>query len=256
MNGYTEQKNRIDYNIYRPGAARTLLYLSEGFLLGCGICWLVYNDVRSLPLAGVISVLFFHLRKKTLKEKRRQDLLYHFRDFITSLHAALRAGYSVENGVISAAGDVEMLYGTKDVLARELKNITAQLRVRARAEDLFAELGERSGLEDIRMFAQLLSIGKKTGGNMNRLLLQTSRILCDKIDTRQEIDAQIASRVFEQRIMSVMPACIVVYMRVSFPGFIETLYGSMPGAVMMSICLAFYTAAFFWGKKIVRVEIR
>lgn len=256
MTGYTEQKNRIDYSIYRPGIARTLKYLAEGFLLGCGVCWLAYNDLRSLPLAGAVAVLFLHLRKKALREKRRQDLLYHFRDFITSLHAALRAGYSVENGVISAAGDVEMLYGTKDVLAKELKSITAQLKVRSRVEDLFAELGERSDLEDIRMFAQLLSIGKRAGGNMNRLLLQTSRILCDKIDTRQEIDAQIASKVFEQKIMSVMPACIVVYMRVSFQGFIETLYGNLPGAVMMSICLAFYAAAFFWGRKIVRAEIR
>lgn len=246
---------RVNYGIYRPGIPKTLLFLTEGFALGCGVCWLAYNDLRALPLAGIVAVLFLKVRTRELKAKRRQDLLYHFRDFITSLHAAMRAGYSVENGVISAAKDVEMLYGEKDVLVKELTNISAQLKVRARVEDLFAELGERSGLEDIRMFAQLLAIGKKTGGNMNRLLSQTSRILCDKIDTRQEIDAQIAAKAFEQKIMSAMPACIIVYMRVSFQGFIETLYHNAFGIIVMSVCLTVYAIAFFWGRKIVRVEI-
>ena len=231
-----------------------LLILAEGLALGAAICWLCYNDPRFWPCAAAAAAVFLVVRKRSLVIKRKRELLYHFRDLITSLHASLRAGYSVENGVISAAGDLEILYGEKDVLVCEMKNITAQLRVRRRIEDLFEDLGERSGLDDIRMFAQLLSIGKKTGGNMNRLLLQTSQILCDKIDTKLEIDAQIAAKAFEQKIMSIMPACIVLYMRVSFPGFVETLYGNMFGCIVMSVCLAVYTAAFFWGRMIVRFE--
>lgn len=219
------------------------------------VCWIAYNDIRSFPVAIFVTVVFWHVKKKSLMVKRRRDLLYHFRDFIMSLHASMRAGYSVENGVISAAKDVEMLYGEKDVLTREMKNISRQLSLRIRIEELFADLGERSDLDDIKMFAQLLSIGKKTGGNMSRLLFSTSRILCDKIDTKQEIDAQIASKAFEQKIMSLMPACIILYMRVSFEGFIENLYGTLFGVIVMSVCLMVYAAAFFWGKRIISIEV-
>lgn len=257
MNGSgTKNENaQTDYSIYKPGIRWIFITAAEGFGIGCLICWLAYNDMRSLPLAAVMAILFLKLKKKTEIVKRKRELLYHFRDFVESLHTALRAGYSPENGVASAAKDLEMLYGEKDMLVTELKRITAQLRLRIRVEDLFADLGERSDLEDVQLFASLLAICRKTGGNMSRILLQTSDILCDKIDTKQEIDSQLASRAFEQKIMSIMPACIILYMRVSFHGFIETLYGNALGVFVMTACLGLYAAAFFWGRKIVNIEL-
>lgn len=241
--------------LYRQPFGLTMLYAGEGAVIGCMVCWLCYNDIRSLPLAGLIAAVFCVARNRARKQKQKRLLLYHFKDFISSLHTALRAGYSVENGVVSAVKDIEMLYGSEDLLFRELRDITAGLKVQKRVEELFFDLGERSDLSDIKMFAELLAVGKKTGGNMNRLLTRISQILCDRIDTKQEIDAQLASRVFEQRIMSLMPACMIVYLRLTFPGFIETLYGNLFGAGMMSTCLAVYAGAFVWGKKIVSIEV-
>ena len=255
MRELPEERIIQDYGTIRPGAAKGLRILLEGAALGCAVCWLCYNDPRTLPLAALIAVLFFRMRKKGLIEKRRKELLYHFRDMITSLHAALRAGYSVENAVGSAARDIEVLYGKSDVLSRELSYLVFQLRLRRRIEELFRDMGERSGLEDIRMFAQLLAVGKKTGGNLSRVLSQTSQILCEKIDTEMEIDTLLSAKKFEQKIMSLMPAAIILYMRLSFPGFIETLYGNLFGAAVMTVCLLVYAAAFLWGKQIVRVDL-
>lgn len=249
------QRENIDYRVYRPAFRERFLTLGLGLGLGAAVCWLCYNSLYAAPAAIPVMIIFYRVRIRSLAERRKQTLLYHFKDFVTALHAALRAGYSVENGVASAAKDVELLYGEKDTLTRELKNISARLRMRIRVEDLFSDLGERADLEDIRTFAELLAVGKKTGGNMSRLLQQTSHILCDKIDTRQEIDAQIAAKAFEQKIMSIMPAGIILYMRLSFSGFIEVLYGDLAGCVIMTICLAVYAAALFWGRKIVRIEV-
>ena len=246
---------RTDYETYRPGLPGLAVLFGEGFAIGCAVCWLAYNSVKALPLAGVVALIFAKTQINTLKTKRKQTLLYHFKDFASALQTALQAGYAVDQGVVSAANDVALLYGDRDVLTLELKNIAAQLQIRSRVEDLFADLGERAGLEDIRLFAQLLAIAKRTGGDMNRMLMQITRVLCDKIDTKQEIDAQIAAKAFEQKIMSLMPACIIVYMRVSFRGFIETLYGNLFGVLMMTVCLLVYAAALFWGRKIVHIEI-
>ena len=250
------KKDKTDRHLfYRITRTKQLSFIGEGLLIGCAVCWLCYNDIRSLPFAGAISFFFFREAKKEYEGKQKKILLYHFKDFISALHAALQAGYSVENGVITAAEDVELLHGSSDLLCRELQRIAARLRVRIRIEDLFYELGERSDLDDIRMFAELLEVGKKTGGNVNQLLFRISDTLCGRIETKQEIDTQLSSKVLEQKIMSIMPACIIVYLRMTFPGFVETLYGNAFGACLMSVCLAVYTAAFLWGRKIVHIEV-
>lgn len=241
--------------MYRLRPADILLLAAEGAAAGAAVCWLCYNDVRAAPVGAAVMAVFFLIKKKETEKKLQREMLYHFRDFVTALHTAIRAGYSVENGVVSAAGDIKVLHGEKNLLYRELKKIASRMQVRIRPEELFKSLGERSGLEDIRMFAELLSIGKKTGGDMNSMLLSTTEILCDKIDTKQEIDALIASKVFEQKIMSLAPACIIVYLRVSFSGFVENLYGNLPGVLIMTVNLLVYAAAFLWGRKITDIEV-
>ena len=57
------------------------------------------------------------------------------------------------------------------------------------------------------------------------------------------------------QIMSVIPLGIIGYMRLSFPEFMAGLYGNLPGAAFMSICLGAYIAAWRLGCKIVEIEV-
>ena len=59
----------------------------------------------------------------------------------------------------------------------------------------------------------------------------------------------------EFQIMSVIPLGIIGYMRLSFPEFMAGLYGNLPGAAFMSICLGAYIAAWRLGCKIVEIEV-
>ena len=248
-----KQKNQI--SIYKLTLSEALLCLIKSAAVGVTACFLCYRDIRSLPLAaGITIVLDIYLQKKT-KEKKKQLCLYRFKDFVSSLNTSLKAGYSIENGIAAAAGDMEMLYGKKDIMTCELKNITARLRIRIRVEELFVDLGERSDIDDIRLFARLLAISRRTGGNMTAMLSGTVNVICGKIETRQEIDAQISEKSFEQTIMSLMPAGIIIYLSISFPEIINALYGNAFGRVMMTAALVIYAAGYFWGRKIVDIKL-
>ncbi len=76
-----------------------------------------------------------------------------------------------------------------------------------------------------------------------------------KIEVEKEIEAAIAGKVFEQRIMSVMPFVIILYMQLSFPELIAPLYGSIIGTLTMTLCLILYCAAFWLGNRIVDIEV-
>ena len=248
--GIPEKQGKTDYTVYRFSGKELLRYGAAGALLGCAAVWLVYQRVWAAPLAAAAAAVYLSMTRKRLRTERQQKLQYHFRDLLSSLHTAMTAGYSLENGIRSAGQDLEKLYGPADDLVREMKEMLLQMSYQQPAEQLFRDLGERSGVEEIRNFGEILTIAKRTGGSMDRVLGSTWHNLCEKIDTAREIDAMTAAKRYEQKLMCLMPAGIVVYLKLSFPGFLDSMYGNAAGAAVMTGCLAVYLAAFFLGRRI------
>ena len=246
---------KIIYSEYKYSAVELFKYTAVGAGTGLLICWLCYHSIYSVPAAAVVAVIYLKKKKTSLMEKRKKQLQYHFKDFIGAFHTSLNAGYSIENGIKEALADIKQMYGEKDVMTKEIRIMLSSLKVGRSVEEVFYELGERSGLEDIRLFAELLAIGKRQGGRLGKILGDTKYIICGKIDTEQEIDKQLAEKKYEQRIMSLMPACVILYLRLTFDGFIEQLYGNLTGVIIMSICLVVYAAAFYLGERIVDIKV-
>lgn len=213
--------------------------------------WICYESLLALPAVAAFSVFYWFQKRKQKAQERRSLLNAHFRDLLCSIHTSMAAGYSLENAVRAAAADMQKLYGPADVISRETAWMVRQMNLQQPVERLFSDLGERSGDEDIRMFGEILVIARRTGGNMQNILASTRRNLCDRIDTREEIETVIASRRLEQNIMSVMPAGVLLYLKFSFGDFLDPLYGNPAGVLVMSACLGLYLAAFFLGRKII-----
>ncbi len=251
-----ERKNqRVYYNEYHYSFWEFLKYLCIGLLIGILAVWLCYRSVWGLPFAVLFAILYVRRKKKTLIERRKNLLLFHFKDFIGALHTALSSGYSVENGIRSSLSDMRQLYGENDVIVRELRIMAAGLKLHRPVEELFADFGERSGLEDIRLFSELVAIAKRQGGSMGKVLSDTREIITQKIETAQEIDKILSSKIYEQKIMSIMPAAVILYLRMTFDGFIEQLYGNFIGVMIMTACLMVYILAYWMGRRIVHIEV-
>ena len=242
---------RTDYSTYHFSPRERLRTLAEGTAIGLCIVWLCYRSLWALPLLVPVTAIYARLRKRSLAAARRFRMNLHFRDFLSALHTGMAAGYSLENGIRSAARDLEHLYGPADPLVYELREIVRQMSFQRPVEVLFRDLGRRSHVEDIGSFGEVLLIAKRTGGDMGEILQTAWRNLCGKIDTREEIETVLASRRYEQQIMSLMPAGILVYLRIAFGDFLDPLYGSLAGAAVMTACLLLWTAAWLWGRYLV-----
>ena len=246
---------RIRYDVYRMTAPERIKYGAVGLALGSLVCWLCYHSIYSAPLAAAVMLIYISAKKKSLKEERKKRLLYHFKDFLGALHTALNSGYSVENGTAEALEDIRSLHGDNDVMTFEIRYMLSGLRLGRQIDEMFEELAQRSGVEDIRLFSELLSIGKRRGGRLGKILGDTKHIICGKIETEQEIDRQLSSKKYEQKIMSLMPACIIIYLRLTFDGFIEQLYGNLLGVIIMTVCLGVYVCAYCMGRKIADIKV-
>ena len=71
-----------------------------------------------------------------------------------------------------------------------------------------ADMGRRSGIQDIDQFAQVAA-AKRSGGELTDIISQTAGIIRDKIQVQEEIHTMTAARVFEQKIMNGIPFGII-----------------------------------------------
>ena len=69
------------------------------------------------------------------------------------------------------------------------------------------------------------------------------------------IESAVASKRYEQTLMSFLPCGILLYLQLISPGFLEVLYTTALGAGVMTVCLAIYIAAVLWGRRIVDIRV-
>lgn len=225
---------------------------------GCAVTAILYLFYNTVFVLLAFPAAFFICRKYIKKEaeKRKKDELNtQFKDMLISMTAAMRAGYSVENALKEALSEMEMTYGADSAICKELCIMINQLKVGSPAEEVFFDFAGRSTVEDIETFASVFKIAKRSGGDMVEIMRKTSADISAKVDTKNEIAVLISAKRLEQNIMMLMPAAIIVYMRLSSDGLLDPLYGNAAGILIMSACLGVYALAWYLGRKITDIEV-
>lgn len=213
-----EKENR-DYGVYRFTGKEILKYLGECGFFCLGVAYLFYESAWAFLFMIPVPFIFLGWKKKQCIRERKKRLNYQFRDALNAMSVAVQAGYSVENAVSACTRDMERLYEPDSDIVKEFRYIESQQRVSVPVEELFFDLGERSGVEDIENFASVFKTAKRTGGDMSRVLEKVARMLGDKIDVKKEIETTLSAKKSEQMIMSLMPAGIIAYLKLTSPGF-------------------------------------
>ena len=246
---------RPDYHMYRCTPKETarilLIYLALVFV----ISFFFYNSLWAVFIFLPPGYLFLQYQVKEKGAGRRKKLLYDFREALNSLAVSLRAGYSVENAFREAAGDLSSTAGEDSDITREWQYMAGRIRLSEPVEPLICDFAARSGVEDIENFAAVFSAAKRMGGNIGAIVRDAAESIQSRIEVEREIEASLASKRFEQRIMTAMPAGIIVYMRLGSPGFLDIMYTTLLGRLIMTVCLILYGAAVWWSRKIVTIEV-
>lgn len=76
-----------------------------------------------------------------------------------------------------------------------------------------------------------------------------------KLETQREIQVLVQEKRYEQKVMNLMPLIMILYLRLGNGDFMEILYTTVSGRVLMTICLIVYLAAYYMAEKIVDIKI-
>lgn len=202
-------------------------------------------------LAGIYP--FYEKQKK--RDARLRRLTLEFKECALLLAGALSTGYSIENAFTVSVQELCLLYGEEGLMFAEMKRMEAMIRINYPVEQVLMEFGERSGLEDVKNFAQVFVVAKRSGGQLGDILRNTAEVIRQKVQIQEEIKTLTAARQFEQKIMNMLPCGIIGYMNLTSPGFLDLMYETAIGKIVMTLCLLVCLAAMAVAGKILDLQV-
>ena len=246
----------ISYTDYCFSKREKVRYGAIGMGIGSMTAVLFFNHIFAvILLAFAGGFLFLKYYCRVLAKRQQEILVLQFKDAMESMISALSAGYSLENSVFETQKDLALMYRKEDLIMREFDYFVTQVRLHVPVEKLMMDLGERSGMEDIKVFSEILITARKTGGNLVKIMKRTAENISQKIETKREIETVIAGKKMEAGCMNLIPIGIILYLRICSPGFLDPLYGNLPGIMIMTVSLAVYIFAFWWSRKITDISV-
>lgn len=232
-----------------------------GFVLGGYGCIFVilYLFYHSLffSLAGGMLIFCFTGKYRAWKaEKRRTLLITQFKDLLYSMTSYTAANLQLSEALEGSLSSLKLLYDEQSPLVMELNCMVRNIKENKENDvRLLKDFAGRSHCEDIENFVQVYSACIITGGDLEKVLKNTIEILMDKITIDKEIRTLTSQKRFEGNIITAMPLIVIMFLNVFSPDYLEPLYVTVPGRLIMTGALAGLLAAHYMTGKMTSIEV-
>lgn len=245
----------MDYENYIFKYKEKIVLCAQWILISGMIGYFFYKSWLAFGVIMMCIPFYIKWRRKAYIKRRQWELTLAFREAAGMVSGNLQAGNSVENAFRKTYTDISQLYGKEADISLEFLAIGRGLDRNMLLENLLMDFGNRSGVEDIKEFADIFAVAKRSGGNLREIIADTAEAISAKTEMKRELRILISEKQFEQKIMSVIPFFILAYIGMTSPGYFNTLYHNLSGIGIMSACLVAYVAALWWGMKITEIEV-
>lgn len=205
-------------------------------------------------LVGIAAwFIFYPMRCKQLKEKRKIELTQQFRSLLEALAVSLSSGMNMSESLVSAHNDLIVEYSEKAYIVGEVKEMINGIQNNIPIEDMMKFLGRRSEIDDIENFGTVFEICYRAGGNMKDIVRRTNNIISEKIEIANEIETALASNKSQFSAMMVIPVVLMLMLRMMSSSFAAS-FATLPGIISITIAIGLFFAAYKLGQKIMDIK--
>lgn len=246
--------NAIDYNYFYMSILVRIACFIVGMIIGFSVGYIFYESIFLSLIAGTVcGVVAQPIYHNYFIQKRKKDLTIQFKDMLESLSTSIGAGSNVQDAFQSAYKDMCVQYTEDSYIAREVWLINSGLYNNISIESLLVDFGERSGVGDIKNFANVFDTCYRKGGNIKDVIKNTYQIISDKIEIELEIKTVVASKTSEQNIMLVMPVLLVIMLK-SMAGDVVNLNTAV-GRLSTTFAIIICGIAYMISRKILSIKV-
>lgn len=245
----------IDYKIYAFSKDEGKYYylISTTILISLG--YLFYSNIIISFLLGFLSLKLVRHYKKFMLAKRRRELNFQFRDLLFSISTSIATGRQIGEALIEASNNLEIIYENHDFINIELREINKRIiNSKESIEKILFDFANRCALEDITNFVDILSTCRKTGGDINKVIMKSCNAIMDKISMQREVESLTAQKKLEGIILTSIPLITIFLLRITSPDYIQILYDSFTGKIIMTFALCGIIAAYALIIKITQID--
>ena len=244
---------QTDYRFYQLNKEETIKY----YVCVSAICFvlgmLFYNNVIASAALCAITPLFKSKYANYKCEKRKKRLLEHFKDVLYSISASVAAGRQMPQAIADAAHQAEML---GNEIASELNYMVSMYNeAHGKIEDLLTDFGERSGIDEVKLFASSYRLCKKSGGDIEDVCLKSAYLLIERIDYQSEVNAVLSEKKLDTILLMAMPPAILFFLNLSSYDYVSLLYQGLEGRIIMTVSLFLMALAGVWSLKIMTLDL-
>lgn len=262
----------LNYTVYHLKTWEKIVYFLIAFSVGAFVGYLFYGNlgkdeygqatiityVLNIMIPTIVGIIagkmFLPMREKQIIEKRRKNLRDQFRNMLEGLVTSLGAGNNVPDSFSAVYEDLKIQYESDAYIIKELEIILEGIRHNVPVENIIMDFGERSGIDDIKTFANVFNISYRKGGNIKDVIRNTHSIISEKIEIAEDIETTVTSGKMDQKIMLVMPIALISIIKFMSPEFAAN-FATPAGIASTTIAIACFVGAYFLGKSMLDIKL-
>ncbi|HCC07671.1 MAG TPA: pilus assembly protein TadB [Clostridiales bacterium] len=245
-----------NYDTYSMTKVEKVKHFTIAYVFIFLISYLFYANIAISLLFSCSAYFYLEIKKKQIILKRKRQLLLEFKDAIYLLSTSFSSGYSVENAFKKTLEALIDLYqGQESLIVKELETIVQQIGLNKSTNALLLSFSKRAGIDDITNFVDVFITCENTGGNLNEVIKTTSTIINEKIEIEEEIGVLVTQKKIEQKVISIIPICIMFILSLTASDYLEPLHNSFEGYVVVTIALIMIFTASIVARKIMDIKV-
>ncbi len=231
----------------RAGEAMGIFFV--GIIIGAALGFIFIGGVIGAIIAaiktgvGLIFALNFKARRRIRQfEKQLPDTLQ-------LLAGTLRAGYSLPQGLEAVSHEIS------DPMGYELRRAMTEARLGREIEDALGATAERTDSPDFAWAVMAIGIQREVGGNLNELLMTVS----DTMIARERLKGEVAALTAEGKLSAILlgglPPGLGFIMWLMNPEYINQLFVTTIGNIMLGLGIVAALIGFVWMKKVITIDV-
>lgn len=205
-----------------------------------------FQKIWGIIFTFPVMMLYIKYAEEKMIRKKKHQLEIQFKDAILSMASSLQAGYSLGHAFEDALEISREVYGSQSMIVSLFEKVVWGQKLNIPMNQLLEELAERSQLEEVGNFTEVIKVTRRYGGNLPDMIQKLAGVIEDRLTVKAEILSVTTSVRYEAYVMDVIPVAIIWYMNVTGPSFLAILYSGFAGRLFMAMCMFVYFAAVIW----------
>jgi len=200
-------------------------------------------------VAGAAVLIISFLYVSHVASSQRKRFGNQLPDTLNLLATSLRAGYSIMQAIEAVSQEAP------EPTRREFIRATSEVRLGRPMIDALADIAVRMESQDFEWTVLAISIQREVGGNLAEVLQTTSETMLQRNRLRREMKALTAEGRISAYIMGALPFVLFGVLFLINPDYLEPLYTTTLGWVMMAIALVLMGFGMIVMSKIIKVDV-